>query len=68
MSKNYSWRSRRSSVSRVNIAIPAYRLDALLMNGVWLHPTSMAVTTELKQWYDLEFRVPTPPTNEGWPR
>jgi len=38
------------------------------MNGVWLHPTTVTAASELEQWYDLEFRVPTPPPNEGWPR
>jgi hypothetical protein len=53
--------------SNIN-AIPSQRLDANLMNGVWLHPTTVTAITELEQWYDLEFRFPLPPINERWPR
>jgi len=69
------WRTRRAphgkrpTADRSNInTIPSQRLDANLMNGVWLHPTTVTAITELEQWYDLEFRFPLPPINERWPR
>lgn len=62
-------RSSPSLVDTSNInALRPQRSNALLMNGVWLHPTTVTAVSELEQWYDLEFRVPAPPPHEGWPR
>jgi hypothetical protein len=62
-------RPARPRVDPSNInTIPPYRLDANLLNGVWLHPTTVTPITELEQWYDLEFRIPVPRVNERWPR
>jgi hypothetical protein len=62
-------RSTRPKVDHSNVnTIPPHRLDANLINGVWLHPTTVTPITELEQWYDLEFRIPVPPMNDRWPR
>ncbi len=75
MTRSSPWRARRAlqrkrpNVDRSNInTIPSQRLDANLINGVWLHPTTVTAITELEEWYDLEFRFPLPPINERWPR
>jgi hypothetical protein len=71
MARNSSWRTRRAPLNDELSSIAATRsrrLDAHLINGVWLHPTTVTAITELEQWYDLEFRIPTPSPHEGWPR
>jgi hypothetical protein len=57
----------RLDPSNVNTFAPN-RLDAYLISGVRLHPATVSASTELEQWYGLEYRVHTPPSNEGWPR
>ncbi len=66
MARNSSRKAQRSKAELSStIAVPSYRRDAQLMNGVWLHPSAVSAATELEQWYQLEFRVPKPPPNEG---